>query len=64
MNTVARNGYFIITFTDDTSKHKFVYLMKRKFEAFEMFKEFKTEVELQIEKKKKKKKILRSILEG
>ena len=46
----ARGGYFI-TFTDDYSRFSYVYLMKRKFEAFEKFKEFKAEVENQLGKR-------------
>ena len=46
ISTQAREGYFyFITFTDDRSRFRFVYLMRYKFEAFEKFKEFKDEVE-------------------
>ena len=47
----ARGGYeYFITFTDDYSRFGYVYLMKRKSEAFEKFKEFKAEVENQLGK--------------
>ena len=43
----ARGGYeYFITFTDDYSRFGYVYLMKRKFETFEKFKEFRAEVEI------------------
>ena len=46
MSTQARVGYkYFITFTDDYSRFGSVYLMKRKSEAFEKFKEFKAKVE-------------------
>ena len=48
----ARGGYeYFITFTDDYSRFSYVYIMKRKFEAFEKFKEFKVEVENQLGKR-------------
>ena len=48
----ARGGYeYFITFTDDYSRFGYVYLMKRKFEAFEKFKEFKAEVKNQLGKR-------------
>ena len=41
----ARGGYeYFITFTDDYSRFGYVYLMKRKSETFEKFKEFRAEV--------------------
>ncbi|XP_065628881.1 uncharacterized protein LOC136067248 [Quercus suber] len=43
------NKYFI-TFTDDYSRYGYVYLMKRKSEVFEKFKEFRAEVENQLGK--------------
>jgi hypothetical protein len=39
-----------ITFTDDYSRYGYVYLMRHKSESFEKFKEFKTEVENQLNK--------------
>ena len=42
---------YFITFTDDYSRYGYVYLMKRKFEAFEKFKEFWAEVENQLGKR-------------
>ena len=48
----ARDGFkYFITFTDDYSRFGYVYLMKSKSESFEKFKEFKTEVENQLEKR-------------
>jgi len=51
MSTCARNGYsYFITFTDDCSRYGYVYLMRHKSESFERFKEFKAEVENQLNK--------------
>ena len=51
MLTQAKGGYeYFITFTDDYSRYGYVYLMKRKSEAFEKFKEFRAEVENQLGK--------------
>ena len=51
MSTQARGGYeYFITFTDDYSRYGYVYLMRRKFEAFEKFKKFRVEVENQLGK--------------
>ena len=45
MSTPARGGYdYFITFTDDLSRYGYIYLMKHKSEAFEMFKRYKNEV--------------------
>ncbi|PKI54881.1 hypothetical protein CRG98_024712 [Punica granatum] len=45
---MARSGYsYFITFTDDYSRYRYVYLLKYKHESFEKFKEFKFEVEKQ-----------------
>ena len=41
----AMGGYsYFITFIDDFSRFRYVYLMKYKSEVFEKFKEFKNEV--------------------
>jgi hypothetical protein len=41
MSSTARGGFqYFITFTDDLSRHGYVYLMKHKPETFEKFKEF------------------------
>ena len=46
MSTSARGGYeYFITFTDDYSRYRYIYLMRHKSEALDMFKEFKTVVE-------------------
>ena len=51
MSIQARGSYeYFITFTDDYSRFGYVYLMKRKFKAFEKFKEFRAEVENQLGK--------------
>ncbi len=58
INIMARGGYFyFITFTDDISRYGYIYLMRRKSESFDKFKEYKSEVENQLGKKIK---ILRS----
>ena len=45
----TRGGYeYFITFTDDYSIYGYVYLMKKKFEALDKFKEFKTKLEKQL----------------
>ena len=42
----ARGGYrYFLTFTDDLSRYGHMYLMKRKSETFEKFKEFQSGVE-------------------
>ena len=51
MSIQARGDYeYFITFTNDYYRFGYVYLMKRKSEAFEKFKEFKAEVENQLGK--------------
>ena len=46
MSTNARGGYeYFITFIDDYSRYIYIYLMRHKYEVFQKFKEFKTEVE-------------------
>ena len=51
MSTQEKGGYkYFITFVDDYSRNGYVYLMKRKFETFEKFKEFRAEVENQLGK--------------
>ena len=54
--TRGRKRYFI-TFIDDFSRYTYVYLMRNKDEAFDMFKKYKTEVKNQ---KDKRIKVLRS----
>ena len=54
MSIQERGGYeYFITFTDDYSRFGYVYLMKWKSEAFEKFKEFRAEVENQLDKRLK-----------
>ena len=56
--TQARGGYeYYVTFIDDYSRYGYVYLMRRKSETFEKFKEFRTESEKQLGKSLK---VLRS----
>ena len=51
INVKARGGYeYFITFIDDYSRYGYVYLMQRKSETFEKFKEFRAEVENQLGK--------------
>ena len=51
MSTHAKGDFiYFITFIDDFSQYGYFYLMKYKLEAFEMFKEFKNEVEKQLGK--------------
>ena len=46
LNVEARGGYrYFLTFTDDLSRYGYIYLMKHKFETFEKFKSFQSEVE-------------------
>ena len=46
MSTNARGGYkYFITFNDNYSRYGYIYLMRHKSEAFDKFKEYKTEVE-------------------
>ena len=57
-NHMAISGfYYFITFIDDLSRYGHLYLMKYKSESFQKFKEFKVQVENQMEKSIK---ILRS----
>ena len=52
MSTEAKGGYeYFISFTDDYSRCDYMYLMRRKSEAFEKFKEFRAEVENQLSKR-------------
>ena len=45
----ARGGYdYFITFTDDYSRYGYVYLMKKKYEALDKFKEFKAKSKKQL----------------
>jgi GAG-pre-integrase domain len=51
MSTCIRNGdRYFITFTNDYNRYGYVYLMRHKSESFRKFKEFKTEVENQLNK--------------
>ena len=48
----ARGGYeYFITFTDDYSRYGYLYLMKKKFEALDKFKEFKAKSYKQLERR-------------
>ena len=58
MSVKARGGYrYFLTFTNDLSRYGYIYLMKHKYETFEKFKEFRSEVE---NHRNKKIKFLRS----
>lgn len=49
---VTRNGHsYFITFIDDYSRYGYIFLIKEKTQAIDMFKSFKTEVELQLNKR-------------
>ena len=51
MNVKARGGYeYYVTFIDDYLRYGYVYLMQRKSEIFDKFKEFRAEVENQLGK--------------
>ena len=39
----------LLKFTDDHSRYRYVYLMQHKHEAFKKFKEFRVEVEKQLD---------------
>jgi len=46
MNVQARGGYEnFMMFTNDYSRYSYVYLMSKKLEAFERFKEFRAKAE-------------------
>ena len=46
MSVEARGGYpYFLTFTDDSSRYGYIYLMKHKSKTFEKFKGFQSEVE-------------------
>ena len=46
MSVKARGMYrYFLTFTNDLSRYGYIYLMKRKSEIVEKFKEFQSEVE-------------------
>jgi hypothetical protein len=46
MSSVAKGGFrYSITFTDDFSRHGYIYPMRHKSKSFEKFKEFQTEVQ-------------------
>ena len=52
MSIQARSGYeYFITFTNDYSRFRYIYLLKWKSEAFENFKKFRAEVENQLGKR-------------
>ena len=49
MSVEARGGYrYVLTLTDDLSRYGYVYLMKHKSETFEKFKEFQSEVGINV----------------
>ena len=55
MTIQARGGFeYFITFIDDYSRYGYIYLMHRKSEAFEKFKEYKAETEKRLNKCLKK----------
>ena len=49
LNVQARGGYeYFVSFIDDFSRYAYIYLMQRKSETFEKFKEFRAEAEKQL----------------
>ena len=51
MNVSSKDGYnYFIMFTDDFSRYGYVFLMRHKFESFEMFKRYCYEIEKQTSK--------------
>ena len=51
MTIQAIGGFeYFITFIDDYSRYGYIYLMRRKSEAFEKFKEFRVEMEKRLNK--------------
>ena len=51
MSMHTRGGFtYFLTFIDDYSRYGYLYLMRCKSEAFEKFKEFRSEVEKQLER--------------
>ena len=51
MNTAAMGGFsYLITFIDNYSRFGYVFLMRYKFESFEVFKRYRNEVEKQTRK--------------
>ena len=51
LSTYARGGFsYFVTFTHDFSRYGYIYLMRHKSETFEKFKEFKNEVQNQLDK--------------
>ena len=51
LSVATRGGYqYFISFTDDFSRYGYVFLMRHKFESFEMFKAFQNEVQNQLGK--------------
>ncbi|KAL5574127.1 hypothetical protein UlMin_023724 [Ulmus minor] len=49
MNVKAQGGYeYYVTFIDDYSRYEYVYLIHRKSETFDKFKEFRAELEMQL----------------
>ena len=51
LNVRARGVFeYFITFINDYSRYRFVYLLHRKFESFEKFNKFRAEAEKQLNK--------------
>ncbi|MCQ7056702.1 transposase family protein, partial [Clostridioides difficile] len=48
MSIQARGGFeYFVTFIDDYSRYGYIYLLRRKSECFEKFKEYRADVEKQ-----------------
>ncbi|WP_238336988.1 hypothetical protein, partial [Mannheimia haemolytica] len=50
--SMGKSVYYV-SFIDDFSRNTWIYFLKKKYEVFDRFKEFKALVENQIEKKMK-----------
>jgi transposase InsO family protein len=48
--SLSKSVYYVL-FIDDFSRNTWIYFLRKKFEVFDKFKEFKSLVENQIEKK-------------
>jgi hypothetical protein len=52
VSIAMRKGYcYLVTFTYDLSRYRYIYLMKHESETFEKFKEFQKEVKNQLDRK-------------
>ncbi|KAF8405032.1 hypothetical protein HHK36_009928 [Tetracentron sinense] len=60
--TASRGGQrYFISFIDDFSRYAFVFLIHHKFEALEVFKQYKTEVEKELDRRLKLSVLIREV---